>query len=211
MVTEGFGRDGWRRSRAFQHQVCSFSFRHPYLGFPVTADPWDSGKPSEQMKHPKRSSVTPTMGTAPLRGGAPVIFGVADGRESGDRAIFKAFSPFNGREIADIQAEGIPIVVEPGIDGDATPRQIAALTSVFLSSFDSEPPDSSSPSTRAVGHAAPHSLPHKSPLNIFIISHHRHLTAPSGPTCPLACVCSRAGVSCNFVQLEMSLQGAGQR
>lgn len=31
--------------------------RHPYLGSPVTADPWETGKLSEQMKHPQRSFV----------------------------------------------------------------------------------------------------------------------------------------------------------
>ena len=89
--------------------------------------------------------------------------------------------------------------------------QTAALTSVLLWGVHSAPLDSPRLSAQAGQHTAPHLLQHKSPLNIF---YHSTLQVPNDTlrnNLSTRYVFSITSVFCNFVKLEMSLRGAGEK
>lgn len=125
----------------------------------------------------------------------------------GINPFFKEVSSFIELEISNVQAEGILITEKQRIDGDA------------------DVPADSCPHTRSLCPSRLSPYLHtglastrpficcniKVPSTFFIIPHHRHIKTPSGATCPPGYVFSIAGIFCNFVKLEMSLQGAGEK
>lgn len=133
------------------------------------------------------------------------------GGNLGINPSFKEFSSFKELEISNIQAEGILIMSKQGMDGDSDVAANSRPASVLLRGNHLVPPDSPRASAWAGQHAAPHLLQHKSPLNIF---YHCTSQAPNDTlrnNLSTWYVFSIASVFCNFVKLEMSLRGAGEK